>query len=234
MATTTPFPFGDYVHGDKPEARALIAEYESALADSDKAGETDTAAYHEGRTEAFADALFLLLDVSQEAWDRYQQGVSPANDEPDLPQIRILPSVMHIPNEHYAAAHDHMTGERDNRYGAYTLMSESGWQIYQGPRLVRLAVWDVNGTRVREDLVEHAQIMRLLQDHLDEIALDLGNPVDDEHYDVVEAALGLVLSDAQTGTSIMHWPVMNRLVDRALTAAMLGQTGHVTTEWEEF
>lgn len=84
MATTTPFPFGNYVHGDNAVARQLIAEYESALGDSDKAGEPDTAAYHEGRTEAFADALTMLLDVPGEAWEQYRSGVSPANplDQP--------------------------------------------------------------------------------------------------------------------------------------------------------
>jgi hypothetical protein len=162
-------------------------------------------------------------------------GVSPAN-APTEKESRRMDTVIHTPNEHFAAAQRLMTCEDRLVRRGFTLMPDSGWLVYQGPRLVKLTWWDQHGQHHEDQDVEfeHAWIMRLLQDHLDEIGAAQGNPVDSAQYDVVEAALNLVLSDAQTGTSLAAWPVMNRLVDRALTGAMYRAGWRVTTQWEEF
>lgn len=150
-------------------------------------------------------------------------------------EIRIMPSVMHVDDGKYDEAHARMTRLGRGERAGYT-RAQSGWQMYSGLRLVEVTTCDEHNTTVSVEMVEHAQIMRVLQDHLNEIGRAHGNPVDDLEYDVTDAALSLVLSDAETGTSILAWPVMNRLVDRALTAAMLGDEpgSYVTTEWEEF
>jgi hypothetical protein len=231
MATTTPFPFGDYVHGDKPEARALIAQYESALADSDKAGETDAASYHDGRTEVFADALFLLLEIPLEAWEQYQQGtlvVSPANDGP----AHVMESFEHVPGAEFAEAHDYFTRSQKADSGSYTLMPASGWYVYDGPRLVTLHWWSTTGTHVQDRQVEHAELLRDVSNHMDMLAQQ---STTSPEYLMSAAAFDLILSDAQTGTSLYSWSPMRRLVNQVITWIYTGDSGVlVTTEWAEF
>jgi hypothetical protein len=240
MARTTPFPFAAFWDPAEHDAALnatvaqLIEWYESNLADSDKAADGYDAGAYGGAADAHFDALTLLTGVDLEIVKRYNDGedvapVSPANGPAPAPLVLTA----HVPGAEFAAAHAHMSGERDRP--GYTLMPASGWQIYDGPRLVRVTTWDERGGTVKTELVEHAQILQVLQGHLDDLA-NLTGP-DDPYYELAAAAFGLVLSDAQTGTSIYAWPEMNRLVDRALTAAILrlDYPGHrITTAWEEF
>ena len=239
MARTTPFPFADYfdaeVYSDERKAivTELIDRYESNLGDSDHAADGYDQGIYTGAWEAYFDTLVMLCEIEPDVVMRYHAGedVSRAKPAP----ILILPSVMHVDDALWNEAHAHFTRPelRDGR--GYTLTPESGWYLYSGARLVKLDTWDQDGVRVSSNLIEHGQIMRILQDHLNAQAETLGNPVNDLEYDLTEAALNLVLSDAQTGTSLFAWPVMNRLVDRVLTAATAGEPGwHVTSEWCEF
>ena len=243
MATTTPFPFRDYVAGMRTFTQVglrnlvndLIAEYESALGDSDKAGETDTAAYHEGRTEAFADALSLLLEVPHAAWDTYH-GRTPDPIEPPVSPAKETPVMdkhEHIPGHVFTAANAFFTRPefRDGR--GYTRTGPSDWYLYSGARHVTLHRWTHDGEHVEERAgVEHAELMRDVSNHLDTLAIvSTTSP----QYLMAAAAADLILSDAQTGTSLYAWPTMNRLVDDVLTQMYAeGTADRVTSQWVEF
>lgn len=80
MSTTIPFPFAEYHDPLAHDAKindtldALIQFYESALRNSDKADTMEDSSYHQGKADAFTEALLLLLPVPDEAWDAYQGG----------------------------------------------------------------------------------------------------------------------------------------------------------------
>lgn len=217
MATTTPREF----EGEPrltPDIVATITEaYRSNLGDSDKAAAGGDVEWYSGAAEAYEHVLALIHGVPVD---------EPARHMPDLHK--------HVPNGLYAEAHAFMT--RTDRPGrGYKVMPESGWWVYEGPRLVTVTQWDEHGSLVKEEKVEHAQILRVLQDHLDDLAILTGS--DDPYYELAENAFSLVLSDVQTGTSLHSWHIARRLVDRSLTAATLhlDHPGHrITTAWEEF
>ena len=83
VATTNPFPFTNFLRptteqSPRGEALAhkateLITEYESALADADKATDPEDEAFYSGKVEGLTHALSVLLDVPKEAWDAYQR-----------------------------------------------------------------------------------------------------------------------------------------------------------------
>lgn len=230
MANTIPFPFGDYVRGDNTVAHQLIAEYESALGDSDHSGESDTAAYHEGRTEAFADALTMLLDVPGEAWEQYRSGVSPAKDDDEAPAY-VMETFEHVTGQAFEEVHAHFTRPELKEGRGYTLLPASGWRIYDGPRLVRLHWWGLGGVHVQSRMVEHAELMRDVSNRMDTLALD---STTSPEYLMAAAAFDLILSDAQTGTSLYSWPVMRRLVNQVITSIYCTDGVLITTEWAEF
>lgn len=82
MATTTPFRFIDFLPPAAEQAVSaadlgrkagdIIAEYEAALGDADKADDEEDAAFYAGKVEGLERALTVLLDVPQDAWDAYQ------------------------------------------------------------------------------------------------------------------------------------------------------------------
>jgi hypothetical protein len=229
MANTIPFPFGDYVRGDNTAAHQLIAEYESALGDSDHAGETDTAAYHEGRTEAFADALTLLLDVPGEAWEQYRSGVSPAKDD-DEPAY-VMETFEHVPGRAFEYVHEAFTHASNKASRGYTLLPASGWYVYDGPRLVRLHWWGLGAVHVQSRMVEHAELLRDVSNRMDALALQ---STTSPEYLMAAAAFDLILSDVQTGTSLCSWEPMRRLVNQVITSIYCADGVLITSEWAEF
>lgn len=78
MATTTPFPFRDYVANAvehlqtgaafSEKIEEIITNYEITLGDYDKADCDVDDAYYGGRLEALEEALSGLLNVPLEAW----------------------------------------------------------------------------------------------------------------------------------------------------------------------
>lgn len=62
MARTTPEVFSGTPTLDADKVAAITQWYETALADSDKAGEVDTAAYWEGASDMLRSVLSLIFD----------------------------------------------------------------------------------------------------------------------------------------------------------------------------
>lgn len=62
MARTIPEVFSGTPTIDADKVAAITQWYETALGDSDKAGEIDTAAYWEGNSDALRGVLSLLFD----------------------------------------------------------------------------------------------------------------------------------------------------------------------------
>ncbi len=82
MARTTPFPFAEHLP-TSPDmvpgldafttaVRSLVDDYLLALGDADRAGDLEDACFYEGQVDALQEALTLLLDVPQDAWDAYR------------------------------------------------------------------------------------------------------------------------------------------------------------------
>lgn len=62
MSRTIPREFTGVPRLDAVKVAVIREEYHSALRDEDKSGEVDTAAYHEGRREAYEHVLDLLYE----------------------------------------------------------------------------------------------------------------------------------------------------------------------------
>lgn len=86
MATTTPFPFRE--HHDPTNHHAvmnvlidvLITQYESSLADSDKADDEYNMGFYEGQVEVAVQFLVTILDVPDGDWDRYIDVTEPESN----------------------------------------------------------------------------------------------------------------------------------------------------------
>jgi hypothetical protein len=69
MATTIPFPFRNYLSvtlstpAATEQLETIIEGYESALRDSDKAGDMEDHAYYIGLVDAYVDVLLTVLAV---------------------------------------------------------------------------------------------------------------------------------------------------------------------------
>ncbi len=64
MATTTPAIFAGTPSIDADKAADIYARYVEALGDSDKAGDTESAAYYEGLVDGYYTALCVVYGYS--------------------------------------------------------------------------------------------------------------------------------------------------------------------------
>lgn len=96
MATTTPFPFRNYLSStssaptDVEQLEAFIEWYESALRDQDKAGDMEDHAYYTGLLDAYESVLVALMvvplkDVST-FYDKGQMPVAPSEGQSQATQ----------------------------------------------------------------------------------------------------------------------------------------------------
>jgi hypothetical protein len=235
MATTTPKSF----EGEPdltPEKVAVITEwYHIRLADSDKA-DHDDALYWSGCADALADVLGLLHNVAEDEpdWqDRVPAGapeadrVSPANEK----ETHVMEQFEHEAGAAFAEVHAHFTRPelRDGR--GYTLLPRSGWYLYDGPRLVLLQWWSITGEEIQHRQVEHAELLRDVSNLMDTLAVE---STTSPEYLMAAAAFDLILSDAQTGTSLFSWEPMRRLVNHVITSIYCAEGITITTAWQEF
>lgn len=120
-----------------------------------------------------------------------------------------------------------------------------GVLVWDEERQVRVETWDANEVDQIGDAEywDHEQVLTLLSDLLDDLATQLPHAVYTDiedptsaRYDLVSAAYALVLSDLETGVSLAAWPVMSRLVDRALTwATTMDEKGtFIQADWDKF
>lgn len=151
----------------------------------------------------------------------------------------LNPDVM---RQHYDRMNAYMTRSEGRGSSEYTPTTPSRWYHYSGARPVRVTTHDaVTDEQVGTEMMDHGQIAWFLQQQISaELDVVEGKRDGDAAVAgtwavVLDAALEMVVSDAQTGWSLACGGAVTPLVDRALTHALHQDAPlYVQCEWEAF